>query len=235
MRNALRSSHGSATVRLAARGCGRSSLPPSGAFSQTKDPRSAVCVVFFFFFFLCVCVYLRLSVCPMFLHVLRVLKHCWLEGDRDWLGMRDYYSFVRAVRDGCLSTSVEQPTAEYLGLPGLAEVIELESFDDLSLNSKDPGIRHSPKFRRHSPSVSLCFEVTSLSARSASIAGASTSCNACCRRRVTATQLIEWCAQCCRCQKRRRASCLAVKGASLLQSFGQDAGHHQLRASLGCT
>ena len=93
----------------------------------------------------------------MFLHVLRVLKHCWLEGDRDWLGMRDYYSFVRAVRDGCLSASVEQPTAEYLGLPGLAEVIELESFDDLSLNSKDPGIRHSPKFRRHSPSVSLCF------------------------------------------------------------------------------
>ena len=40
---------------------------------------------------------------------------CWLEGDRDWLGMRDYYSFVRAVRDGCLSASVEQPTAECLG------------------------------------------------------------------------------------------------------------------------
>eukprot|EP00439_Symbiodinium_sp_Y106_P069743 s1411_g12.t1 len=36
------------------------------------------------------------------------------QGDRDWLGMRDYYSFVRAVRDGCLSASVEQPTAEIL-------------------------------------------------------------------------------------------------------------------------
>ena len=28
--------------------------------------------------------------------------------------MRDYYSFVRAVRDGCLSANVEQPTAECL-------------------------------------------------------------------------------------------------------------------------
>ncbi|CAE7456062.1 RNF213, partial [Symbiodinium sp. CCMP2456] len=36
------------------------------------------------------------------------------QGDRDWLGMRDYYSFVRAVRDGCVSASVEQPTAEIL-------------------------------------------------------------------------------------------------------------------------
>lgn len=35
-------------------------------------------------------------------------------GARDWLGMRDYYSFVRAVRDGCLKQKVEQPNAESL-------------------------------------------------------------------------------------------------------------------------
>ena len=36
-------------------------------------------------------------------------------GARDWLGMRDYYSFVRAVRDGCLKHNTEQPNAELLG------------------------------------------------------------------------------------------------------------------------
>lgn len=36
------------------------------------------------------------------------------QGGRDWLGMRDYYSFVRAVRDGCLKHNTEQPDAEIL-------------------------------------------------------------------------------------------------------------------------
>eukprot|EP00435_Cladocopium_sp_Y103_P073049 s100_g42.t1 len=35
-------------------------------------------------------------------------------GARDWLGMRDYYSFVRAVRDGCLKHNTDQPNAEIL-------------------------------------------------------------------------------------------------------------------------
>ncbi|CAK9021977.1 unnamed protein product [Durusdinium trenchii] len=36
------------------------------------------------------------------------------QGARDWLGMRDYYGFVRAVRDGCLRAKTEQPTHEIL-------------------------------------------------------------------------------------------------------------------------
>ena len=36
--------------------------------------------------------------------------------DEIGLGMRDYYSFVRAVRDGCLKHNTEQPDAECLAL-----------------------------------------------------------------------------------------------------------------------
>eukprot|EP00438_Fugacium_kawagutii_P011381 Skav218988 [mRNA] locus=scaffold169:91567:99824:+ [translate_table: standard] len=43
-----------------------------------------------------------------------ILGSAVLPGARDWLGMRDYYSFVRAVRDGCLKQKVEQPNAESL-------------------------------------------------------------------------------------------------------------------------
>lgn len=57
--------------------------------------------------------------------------------------MRDYYGFVRAVRDGCLRAKTEQPTHERLGTDDKERFISWGQVED---SGRRLGLKRAPCF-----------------------------------------------------------------------------------------